>query len=79
MKIIPIGGVGEIGMNMVLISSGGSSIIVDCGVLFPPFQHLGVDTVVADYKGFCDTFKNARTLFITHGHEDHVAVLKADI
>ena len=72
MKIIPIGGVGEIGMNMVLINSGGSSIVVDCGVLFPPFQHLGIDTVVADYKGFCDTFKNARTLFITHGHEDHV-------
>ncbi|MCX6111808.1 MAG: ribonuclease J [Proteobacteria bacterium] len=72
MKIIPIGGIGEIGMNMILINSGGSSIVVDCGVLFPPFQHLGVDTVVADYKEFCDTFKNARTLFITHGHEDHV-------
>jgi hypothetical protein len=48
-KIIPIGGIGEIGMNMILLNSGGGSIVIDCGILFPPFQNLGVETVVADY------------------------------
>jgi ribonuclease J len=71
-KIVPIGGIGEIGMNMILLNSGSGSIVIDCGILFPPFQNLGVDTVVADYKEFCEQFKNVKAFFITHGHEDHV-------
>ena len=71
-KIIPIGGIGEIGMNMILLNSGGDSIVIDCGVLFPPFQHLGIDTVIPDYKEFCEKFRNVKAFFITHGHEDHV-------
>lgn len=72
MKIIPIGGIGEIGMNMILLKSGEDSIVIDCGVLFPPFQYLGVETIVPDYKQFCEKFSQTKTFFITHGHEDHV-------
>ncbi|MEI6093484.1 MAG: ribonuclease J [bacterium] len=72
MKIVPIGGIGEIGMNMILLKSYDDSIVIDCGVLFPPFQNLGVETIVPDYKQFCERFNQAKTFFITHGHEDHV-------
>jgi ribonuclease J len=75
LKIIPIGGIGEIGMNMILMNSGEDYILIDCGILFPPFQNLGVEVVVPDYKKFCNIFKNLKKVFITHGHEDHIGGL----
>jgi ribonuclease J len=60
LKIIPIGGIGEIGMNMILMNSGEDYILVDCGILFPPFQNLGVEVVVPDYKEFCHIFKKVK-------------------
>lgn len=75
LKIIPIGGIGEIGMNMILMNSGQDYILIDCGVLFPPFQNLGVEVVVPDYKQFCHIFKKVKKIFITHGHEDHIGGL----
>ncbi len=74
-KLTPIGGTGEIGMNMFAFESGGHVIFIDCGVLFPPFQYLGVEAIVTDYEALCDRYKKIDAIFITHGHEDHVGGL----
>jgi len=74
-KLTPIGGIGEIGMNMFAFESGGHTMFIDCGVLFPPFQYLGVEAIVTDYEALLDKYKNIDAIFITHGHEDHIGGL----
>ncbi len=74
-KLTPIGGIGEIGMNMFAFEYGGHTMFIDCGVLFPPFQYLGVEAIVTDYETLLDKYKNIDAIFITHGHEDHVGGL----
>ncbi|MFH1222847.1 MAG: ribonuclease J [Pseudomonadota bacterium] len=71
-RLIPVGGIGEIGLNMIVFDSGKSSIAIDSGVLFPPFQYLGIETIIPDYDEVFRTFPNLKALFITHGHEDHI-------
>lgn len=74
-KLTPIGGIGEIGMNMFAFEHEGHTMFIDCGVLFPPFQYLGVEAIVTDYEALLDKYKNIDAIFITHGHEDHVGGL----
>jgi ribonuclease J len=74
-KLTPIGGIGEIGMNMFAFEYEGHTMFIDCGVLFPPFQHLGVEAIVTDYEELCEKYKKIDAIFITHGHEDHVGGL----
>jgi len=75
LRLIPVGGIGEIGMNMLVFDSGRSSIAIDSGVLFPPFQHLGVETIIPDYDQVFKTFPDMKAIFVTHGHEDHIGGL----
>jgi len=71
-KIIPAGGVREIGMNMSFISCCDKNICVDAGIIFPNIQSFGVETMMPDYSDLIKTLGDIDALFVTHGHEDHI-------
>ncbi len=72
MKIIPLGGLDEIGKNMTVYEYGGEIIVVDCGMGFPGDDMYGVDLVIPDVTYLIKQRNRIRGLFITHGHEDHI-------
>ncbi|MGI6207457.1 MAG: ribonuclease J [Anaerolineae bacterium] len=73
--ITPIGGLGEIGKNMMAIEYGEDIIIIDCGVMFPESDMLGVDLVLPDYSFLLPKADRIRGIILTHGHEDHIGAL----
>ena len=73
LEIIPLGGVGEFGMNMMVIACGDTAIIVDAGVTFPEPELLGVDLIIPDFRPL-ERFPIA-ALVLTHGHEDHIGAV----
>ena len=72
LKIIPLGGLDEIGKNMTVLEYGKDMIVVDCGVGFPDEDMAGVDLVIPDISYLVANQKKLRGMFITHGHEDHI-------
>lgn len=84
-RIIALGGLGEIGRNMSVIEYAGRLLIVDCGVLFPEDHHPGVDLILPDFEYLKDRLDDIDAIVLTHGHEDHIGAvpyllrLKADI
>ena len=72
LKIIPIGGLDEIGKNITVLEYGKDMIVVDCGVGFPDDDMYGVDLVIPDFSYLVANQKKLRGMFITHGHEDHI-------
>ena len=72
LKIIPLGGLDEIGKNITVLEYGKDMIVVDCGVGFPEEDMYGVDLVIPDFSYLVANQKKLRGLFITHGHEDHI-------
>ena len=72
LKIIPLGGLDEIGKNITVLEYGKDMIIVDCGVGFPDEDMYGVDLVIPDFSYIVENQKKLRGMFITHGHEDHI-------
>ncbi len=72
LKIIPLGGLDEIGKNCTVLEYGKDMIVIDCGVGFPEEDMYGVDLVIPDFSYIAANQKKLRGLFITHGHEDHI-------
>ncbi len=75
LKIIPLGGVDGIGMNMTVFECAGDMIIVDCGVAFPEEDMYGIDLVIPDFTYVKNNRDKLRGLFLTHGHEDHIGAI----
>src|SRR5918992_1721200 len=74
-RIIPLGGLGEVGKNMTVLEADGDAIVVDAGLAFPRDEHLGVDLLLPDFGYLRDRRDPIRAVVLTHGHEDHVGAL----
>lgn len=72
MRIVPLGGLGEIGRNMNVIEYNGHILLIDCGVLFPEEEQPGVDLILPDFNYIKDSLDKVEALVLTHGHEDHI-------
>jgi ribonuclease J len=75
LRIVALGGIGEIGRNMTVFEYGGRLLIVDCGVLFPSEDSPGVDLILPDLRAIEDRLDDVEALVLTHGHEDHIGAV----
>jgi ribonuclease J len=74
-RIIPLGGLGEVGKNTTVFEADGETIVIDAGLAFPRDEHLGVDLILPDFTYLTNLDKPIRAVLLTHGHEDHVGSL----
>lgn len=74
-RIIPLGGLGQIGLNMTAFEYGDNIIVVDCGLSFPEDDMLGIDLVIPDVTYLEENIDRVKAFFITHGHEDHIGAI----
>jgi ribonuclease J len=85
LRVVPVGGLGEIGRNMTIYEIDGKLLVVDCGVLFPEEHQPGVDLILPDFSPLRDRLDDVLAIVLTHGHEDHIGAvpyllrLRADI
>ncbi len=75
MRVIPLGGAGEVGRNMWVFEYGDDILVLDCGVMFPEAEMLGVDLVLPDIAYLRDNMSKIKAIILSHGHEDHVGAL----
>ena len=71
-RVIPLGGLGEIGRNMTVLEHSGQLLVIDCGVLFPDDHHPGIDLILPDFSAIADRLDEVQAIVLTHGHEDHI-------
>ncbi len=74
-RLLPLGGLGEIGKNMTLVEHGGRIVVVDTGLMFPTAEMLGIDLVLPDFSYLRERADEIEAIVLTHGHEDHVGAL----
>ncbi|HEY0144104.1 MAG TPA: ribonuclease J [Thermoanaerobaculia bacterium] len=75
LRVIPLGGLGEIGMNLMVYEYGDEAILVDCGMMFPDSATLGVDVIIPDMTYLFENASKVKAVFLTHGHEDHIGAV----
>ena len=75
LKVLPLGGVGEIGKNMTVLEYGEDLIVVDCGLSFPDEDMPGIDIVIPDMTYLRQNRSKIRGILVTHGHEDHIGAI----
>lgn len=75
LRIIPLGGLGEVGLNAMVFETEGEAFLVDCGVMFPQNETLGVDVVLPDFTYLRELGDKLKGVVLTHGHEDHIGAL----
>jgi ribonuclease J len=76
LRIIPLGGLGEVGKNMMAYEYDGHILVVDAGMMFPDNDMLGVDYIIPDFQYLRDNASHVRGILITHGHEDHIGAIQ---
>ncbi|GAA2150833.1 ribonuclease J [Humibacillus xanthopallidus] len=85
LRVVALGGLGEVGRNMAVLETKGRLLVIDCGVLFPEDHHPGVDLILPDFTYIADRLDDIEAIVLTHGHEDHIGAvpyllkLKGDI
>ncbi len=85
LRVVALGGLGEVGRNMAVVETKGRLLVIDCGVLFPEDHHPGVDLILPDFSYIEDRLDDIEAIVLTHGHEDHIGAvpyllrLKGDI
>ncbi|MGI6204726.1 MAG: ribonuclease J [Anaerovoracaceae bacterium] len=75
LKIVPLGGLHEIGKNMTAIEYGNDILVIDCGMSFPEDDMFGIDVVIPDFTYLIENAKKIRGIIVTHGHEDHIGAI----
>ncbi|HEY7721356.1 MAG TPA: ribonuclease J [Pedococcus sp.] len=74
-RIVALGGLGEVGRNMAVLEHAGQLLVIDCGVLFPEDHHPGVDLILPDFEYIADRLDDIQAIVLTHGHEDHIGAV----
>src|SRR5579862_5639852 len=72
LQVVPLGGLGEFGMNIMVVRYGDDIVVIDAGMMFPEDELLGVDIVTPDLTYLKENRQHVRALILTHGHEDHI-------
>ena len=75
LRVVALGGIGEVGRNMTVFEYGGRLLVVDCGVLFPSEDSPGVDLILPDFRAIEERLDDIDALVLTHGHEDHIGAM----
>ncbi|SDE47289.1 ribonuclease J [Auraticoccus monumenti] len=75
LRVIPLGGLGDVGRNMAALEVNGEILLIDCGVLFPEDDHPGVDLILPGFEAIADRLDDVVGLVLTHGHEDHIGAV----